>query len=233
MILFPLKSAVRKNRAAVWLLLGIVLLGTTTGCVRRRMTVRSNPPGATVYLDNKEIGKTPLTTGFDYYGYREFRCVKDQYETKTVTLPVRAPWYQWIGLDFFSEVLLPGRLVDHKEYMIEMTPQRVVPQQELITRAEETRRLTHAGHSSRLVDPILSPQPVGGAIAPVEPLLPQPPNVTPYPQPGLSPSSQPQYPPAQTAPPMVTPYTTPPALSQPTASPPPMAPSNPFAPIQP
>jgi hypothetical protein len=149
------------------------------------MSIDTNPPGATVYLDNKEIGKTPLTTSFDHYGYRTFRCVKDQYETKTVTLPVRAPWYEWIGLDFFSEVLLPGQLVDNKEYVIEMTPQRVVPQQELIDRAEETRRLTHAGQSLRVIDPIQQ-QPVGSVISPTEPLLP--PNVVPY-QPQPSPTA--------------------------------------------
>ena len=33
-----------------WLLLACLL---TTGCVRRRMTIRSNPPGATVYVDDQ------------------------------------------------------------------------------------------------------------------------------------------------------------------------------------
>ena len=32
------------------------------GCVRRRMTVRSNPPGAVVFVDDQEIGTTPAST---------------------------------------------------------------------------------------------------------------------------------------------------------------------------
>jgi len=39
-------------------LLAIVLLPAQSGCVTRRMTIRSNPPGALVYVDDYEIGTT-------------------------------------------------------------------------------------------------------------------------------------------------------------------------------
>jgi hypothetical protein len=128
------------------------------GCVRRRMTVRSNPPGATVYLDGKEIGRTPFSSDFDFYGKREFRVVKDGYETKSVILPVSAPWYEWFGIDFFSEVLLPGKLTDRKFYEFELQPDVVVPRYELVGRAEELRRLAHA-------EGVVPPS-QGGSIAP-------------------------------------------------------------------
>ena len=44
------------------LLAVIVLWAGQTGCVRRRLTVRSNPPGALVYIDDRPIGKTPVST---------------------------------------------------------------------------------------------------------------------------------------------------------------------------
>ena len=56
--------------------------------------VRSNPPGAMVYVDNQPIGTTPCATSFIYYGTREIRLVKPGYETLTVNQPIPAPWYQ-------------------------------------------------------------------------------------------------------------------------------------------
>jgi len=104
----------------------------------------SNPPGATVYLDGKDIGRTPFSTNFDHYGKREFRVVKPGYETKTELISVRAPWYQWVGIDFVSEVLMPGKLTDHKSYEFELQPQREVPGAEIVARAEEFRQTAHA-----------------------------------------------------------------------------------------
>lgn len=147
-----------------WCLLIIVLLIVTTlgGCVRRKMTVRSNPPGATVYLDGKELGRTPFTTNFDHYGKREFRIVKQGYETKTELMPVRTPWYQWIGFDFVSEVLLPGKLTDHKSYEFDLQPERVVLGSEIVSRAEQFRQTAHADGIPRIGNstvPVVPPTP--------------------------------------------------------------------------
>ncbi|MEI6037860.1 MAG: PEGA domain-containing protein, partial [Planctomycetota bacterium] len=46
----------------------VSLLCASTGCVQRRMTIRSNPPGALVYVDDYQIGATPVSTDFIYYG---------------------------------------------------------------------------------------------------------------------------------------------------------------------
>ena len=59
--------------------------------------VRSNPPGAMVYVDNQPIGTTPCATDFIYYGTREIRLVKAGYETLTVNQPLPAPWYEIIA----------------------------------------------------------------------------------------------------------------------------------------
>ena len=121
-----------------------LIVPTLCGCVRRKMTVMSNPPGATVYLDGKDIGRTPLSTNFNHYGKQEFRIVKQGYETKTELKTVRAPWYQWVGLDFVSEVLLPGKLTDQKFYEFDLQPERAIPGSEIVARAEEFRQTAHA-----------------------------------------------------------------------------------------
>ncbi len=171
------------------LVLGLAIAMLCGGCVRRRMTVSSNPPGATVYLDGKEIGRTPFSTNFDYYGNREFRCVKDGYETKTVILPVRAPWYQWVGIDLFSEVLLPGKLTDRKYYEFDMQPMLMVPPHELVGRAEELRQHAHINGALKTTNtPIINdPNRQSGSITPQ---LPPSQGATIYQQPIQAPQPQ-------------------------------------------
>ena len=113
------------------------------GCVRRRMTIQSNPPGALVYVDDYEIGTTPISTNFIYYGHRKIRLVKDGYETKTVLHDVPPPWYQYFPLDFVTENLVPGEIRDSRTLTFTLTPQTVVPTDTVLGRAEQLRRGMH------------------------------------------------------------------------------------------
>jgi hypothetical protein len=143
------------------------------------MTIMSNPPGANVSLDGKEIGRTPFSTNFDHYGKREFRIVKPGYETKTELIAVPAPWYQWVGLDFVSEVLLPGKLTDHKYYEFDLHPEKIAVSSEIVARAEEFRQTAHADGMPRIGGSTPS-VPVGtGAISyPVPDFVPAAPTQT-------------------------------------------------------
>ena len=67
-------------------------LGGLTGCVERRYTIRTNPPGALAIVNGEEIGPTPISRSFVYYGDREITLMLDGCETKTVIEPINAPW---------------------------------------------------------------------------------------------------------------------------------------------
>lgn len=116
-----------------------------TGCVRRRLMIRSNPPGAQVYVDNQPIGTTPCATDFTYYGTREIRLVKAGYETLTVNQPLPAPWYQLPPLDFISENLIPRKIQDFRTASFNMVPQVIVPTEQLIARGQQLRQSTLQG----------------------------------------------------------------------------------------
>jgi hypothetical protein len=107
--------------------------------------VRSNPPGAMVYVDNQLIGTTPCATSFVYYGTREIRLVKAGYETYTVNQPIPAPWYQIPPFDFVSENLAPRQIQDFRTVTYDLKPQTIVPTEQLLGRAEELRRSTMQG----------------------------------------------------------------------------------------
>ena len=49
------------------------------------------------------------------------------------------PWYQIPPLDFFSENLVPGEHHDRRVLSYQLTPQRVVPSEQLLARAEDLR----------------------------------------------------------------------------------------------
>jgi hypothetical protein len=123
----------------VWLLLlGVLVL--TPGCVRRRLNVHSNPPGALVYVDNQQIGTTPCSVDFTYYGTREIRLVKPGFETLTVNQPIPAPWYQIPPLDFFSENLAMTKIRDNRTVSFNLAPQLIVPNEQLLDRANQLRQ---------------------------------------------------------------------------------------------
>lgn len=131
------------HRAALALLVVAILL--PTGCLRRRLAVRSNPPGAMVFVDNQQIGTTPCSVDFTYYGTREIRLVKSGFETLTVNQPIPTPWYQIPPLDFVTENLIPTKIEDHRTVTLNMQPQVIVPTEQLLDRANQLRQETLQG----------------------------------------------------------------------------------------
>lgn len=118
-------------------ILGMCVLGS--GCVERRMTIRTTPPNALVIVDGQEVGHTPVSMPFTYYGEREFKLIKDGYETKVVYQRISTPWYQYPPLDFASEALWPVRIRDKRNYLYTMEPKTTVSTEGLLQRAAIVR----------------------------------------------------------------------------------------------
>ncbi|TWU55111.1 PEGA domain protein [Rubripirellula reticaptiva] len=127
----------------------IILIAVTTlssvGCVRRRMTVRTSPPGATVSVDNQVIGTAPAATSFVNYGTREFRISKEGYRTETIRRKIRPPWYEFPGIDFIAETLWPGEIRDERIIDVELVPKTIEPIDNVMGRADSLRNQSRAG----------------------------------------------------------------------------------------
>ena len=147
------------RRLLVWAMLASAFLVSQSGCVQRRLTVRTNPPGALLYVDDYPIGTTPCSTSFTYYGTRKIRLVKDGYETLTVMQSIPAPWYEWPPIDFFAENCVPGQIRDQQTVDFQLRPQIVVPTDQLLARGEGLR---HGIHTSTGTAPQLEPGGVRG-----------------------------------------------------------------------
>jgi len=133
------------NRYHRWWWIAVAATVISTGCVRRRMTVRTNPPGATVSVDNQVIGTTPAASSFVYYGTREFRIEKDGYRTETIRRRFNPPWYQMPGIDFIAETLWPGEIRDERIIDVELVPQTIEPTEQVVQRADALRVQSRAG----------------------------------------------------------------------------------------
>jgi hypothetical protein len=172
------------------------LLLAMPGCVERRLTIRSNPPGAQVYVDDYEVGTTPCSVSYTYYGTRKIRLVKDGFETVTLLQPVPAPWYQYFPIDFVTENLVPGHIRDERVVTYQMQPAMQVPRDELVARAEALRQNGRLGAAANAQVRVTPPP---GAVAPgVMPL----PNTLPAPsEPIQAPMPAPAGPPIPSGPP--------------------------------
>ena len=91
--------------------------------MHRRMTIRSEPSGALVVLDGKEVGYTPYTADFVYYVTRDLTLVKDGFKTQSVQIKLDAPWYQVPPLDFVTDNFLPITITNRQEFCFTLQPQ--------------------------------------------------------------------------------------------------------------
>src|SRR5215510_4455907 len=115
-----------RHRALAAVLTSIVLVAGFASpgyaIVRRRLNVNSNPQGALVYVDNQQIGTTPCSVDFTYYGTREIRLIKPGFETLTVNQPIPAPWYQYTPIDFVAENLIATKVRDNRTVNYNLSP---------------------------------------------------------------------------------------------------------------
>lgn len=103
------------------------------GCVERTMTITSEPSGALVYLNGEEVGRTPLTRDFLWYGDYDVQVRHEGHETLDTHEWVVAPWWQWPPFDLVAEIM-PIRLTDHRQLhyqLVETSPGDVNPDQML------------------------------------------------------------------------------------------------------
>ena len=103
-----------------------------TGCVKRTILVESDPPGATVWInEHQQEAVTPLAYEFITHGRYKFRLEKKGFQELTAREMVWAPIYQWIPLDFISENLLPIHFEDKHLFRYKLSPQPPMEQLQL------------------------------------------------------------------------------------------------------
>ena len=134
-------------RPALLLALALSACLAFSGCnsMFRRMTIRSEPSDALVLIDGREAGYTPYTADFTYYAQHEVTLIKDGFETQTVLLDLRPPWYQVPPLDFVTDNFLPYTLTNRQTFCVALVKQELAKPQELLDRANSLRSEAQLG----------------------------------------------------------------------------------------
>ena len=123
----------------VVVVVGLVAAVGLSGCVERRYTIRTNPPGALVIANGEPIGTTPVSKSFTFYNDRSFRIIKEGYATKDVVAKFPPPWYDNIVTEFFTENVIPYTFRDEVEFNYTLEPAQPADSTEVRDRAEMVR----------------------------------------------------------------------------------------------
>ena len=91
-------------------------------------------------LNDEEIGTSPVTVGFNWYGDYKVRLSKEGYETLNTHRELKAPLHDNFPFDFFAEILWPEKIVDKYEWDFELAAYQVPERNELIQSAENLRQ---------------------------------------------------------------------------------------------
>lgn len=121
-----------------WLFL-VPVFTLQLACVRRTLTITTEPPNALVFLNDQEIGRSEVTTDFLWYGDYDLVIRQEGYETLSTSWDVKPPWHQIPPLDFFLEVLWPGRIHDARSRHFVLQTQELPSSEIVIERASDTR----------------------------------------------------------------------------------------------
>ncbi|HEV3079258.1 MAG TPA: PEGA domain-containing protein [Gemmataceae bacterium] len=151
-----------------------VCAAAVTGCVERRYVIYTDPPGAMVLRNGQTLNATPVDDHFVYYGKYKFTIFADGYETLQVEQNIESPWYEYVGLDFVSENLIPWTIRDRRVFQYHLEPRRMPNPKELLDQAQNLRNrgITLGGGSAQ---PVAPPAPTAIAVPPVPPSVGPPP----------------------------------------------------------
>lgn len=115
------------------------------GCLERTIHITSEPPGALVWLNDIEVGRTPLETDFTYYGEFSVRLRREGYEPIVTSRTAKAPVYEWPVVDLAAE-LWPQRITTDIRWHFDLVPaaertDAEAAREDILLRAAETRDL--------------------------------------------------------------------------------------------
>lgn len=110
-----------------------------SGCVERRLKINTKPQEALVVLNDEEIGQSPVTVPFNWYGDYNVRISKEGYETLKTHRMLKSPWYDKFPWDFFAQIVSPKKIRDSYEWTFELSPKQPPDLEQLVQRAQDLK----------------------------------------------------------------------------------------------
>lgn len=126
----------------LWGLCGLLTVSAalSAGCIERTVSINTEPQGATVFLNDEEVGQTPVRVPFTWYGDYDLIIRKDGFKTVQTHHRIQTPWYQYPFIDIFSECFVPFTIHDdHVVDTIALQKYEAPIKDELLYRSGEMR----------------------------------------------------------------------------------------------
>jgi hypothetical protein len=130
----------RKFNSVALVAIGSMAGVLLSGCVERQLSINTQPQGALVILNDEQIGTSPVTVGFQWYGDYNVTIRKQGYETLKTHRMLKGPWYDYFPFDFFAQILSPRRIVDTYEWTFELEEKKQISREQLIQNARELKK---------------------------------------------------------------------------------------------
>lgn len=126
---------------ARWMPIAWLAAAALCGCVEREITITSEPEGALVLLSDREVGRTPVTVPFTWYGDYDVIVRHEGYQTLKTHAEIAPPWYEVPPLDLFSH-MAPWTYRDRRYLTYKLEKLALPDDGTLIKQAEEMRKET-------------------------------------------------------------------------------------------
>ncbi len=117
---------------------------TLGGCLERKLQITSEPAGALCWVNDREVGVTPLELEFTFYGTYEVRLKKEGFEPFVTKARASQPVYEYPPLDLVATVV-PAKIETNVKwhFVMEASKELTQPKDEfetdLLKRAMELR----------------------------------------------------------------------------------------------
>ena len=115
--------------AAVWL----------GGCVERELRITSEPDGVLVFISDVEVGRTPVTVPFTWYGDYDIILRREGYKTINTHANLSPPIYEIPPFDLLSAVA-PWTYHDRRYLHYQLSKLVLPSDEELVKRAQMMRQ---------------------------------------------------------------------------------------------
>lgn len=132
-----MRTAPKYIVSVIVLILVCVVPAGCGGGWQRELIIKTEPAEALVVLNDEEIGLSPVTVSFNWYGDYSVRVSKEGYQSLNTHRELKAPWYDGFPFDFIASFLWPKRTADSYEWTFELTPYEPPQRDALIDSAQK------------------------------------------------------------------------------------------------
>jgi hypothetical protein len=131
--------SVRKLPAVVMIIF-CALICFCCGCVERKITILTEPSGALVALNDEDIGTSPVTVGFEWYGDYSVRLTKEGFKTLNTHQNLKRPLRDRVFLDLFDDMF--HTRIDEYTWTFKLEPYEQPQKDQLIDQAVKMKQQT-------------------------------------------------------------------------------------------